>query len=155
VGVGTDDMAGNIISLDQVRQDRAATAVPEVSADDFSIKVVCDGDPMFWIRLERPAGRNVRVTDFKRGTQRRELLSEGFLAALDAAGIAMPAQLRFSNIAPMGPSDPQFSHRLTEAIADVRSVAEAVARRGGTTIRSLDARPRGDKVDAEAVFTVR
>lgn len=144
-------MAANIISLDQARQQRAA-APHAVSVDDFAIKVACTRDPMFWIRVKRPRGGDVHVTDFQRGGQSRAALADGLLAALDVAGVAVPRRLRFSDIAPMGASDPRFHSRLTEAIEDVRIAADAVARRRGAAVRSLDTSPRGDKVDAEAVF---
>lgn len=145
-------MAANIISLDRARQERAATVSHAVWVDDFAIKVACAGDPMFWVRVKRPVGRVVHVTDFQRGAQSRATLADGLLAALDAAGIALPRRLRFSDIAPMGSSAPQSGSRLTEAIEDVRIAADAVARRRGATVHCVDTSPRGDKVDAEAVF---
>jgi len=145
-------MAAHIISLDQARQNRAAMDPHAVSADEFAIKVSCAHDPMFWVRVKRPQGGDVHVTDFQRGAQSRIALADGLLAALDVAGVALPRRMRFSDIAPMGPSDPKFHSRLTEAIEDVRIAADTVARRRGATVHSLDARPRGDKVDAEAVF---
>ncbi|MBO6639296.1 MAG: hypothetical protein JJ920_16545 [Roseitalea sp.] len=145
-------MAANIISLDRARQERAATVSHAVWVDDFAIKVACAGDPMFWVRVKRPVGRVVHVTDFQRGAQSRATLADGLIAALLTAGTAMPVRLRFSDIVPMGSSAPQSGSRLTEAIEDVRVAADAVARRGGTSVRSLDIGPRGDKVDAEAVF---
>ncbi|MCR9123082.1 MAG: hypothetical protein NXH91_12505 [Phyllobacteriaceae bacterium] len=145
-------MTANIISLDGARQQRAAMAAHAVSIDDFAIKVACARDPMFWIRIKRPHGDDVHVTDFQRGGQSRAALAEGLLAALDAAGIALPRRLRFSDIAPMGASDPRFHGRLTEAIEDVRIAADAVARRRGATVHCVDTSPRGDKMDAEALF---
>ncbi|MBO6553725.1 MAG: hypothetical protein JJ926_12860 [Roseitalea sp.] len=152
MGIGTVRMAGNIISLDRARQDRAATLSHAVSVDEFAIKVACARDPMFWVRVKRPLGGDVHVTDFQRGAQSRAALADGLIAALQAAGIALPRRLRFSDIAPMGASDPRFHGRLAEAIEDVRIAADAVARRHGAALRGLDTRPRGGKVDAEALF---
>lgn len=145
-------MTANIISLDRARQDGVVASAPMVSADEFAIKVACNTDPIFWIRIKRPQGGDVRVTDFQRGGQSRAALAQGLLAALDVAGIVLPRRLRFSDIAPMSASDPRFQGRLTEAIEDVRIAADAVARRHGAALRSLETRPRGDKMDAEALF---
>lgn len=144
-------MVANVIRLDQFRRNRPE---PEfrIDRDDFSVKVACDSDPLFWIRMEVPAGRRLHVTDFKRASLPRTVLAKGLEKALATLGIGAPEMIHFSNIVPCGDDDPQFARLLTEAIEDVRVACDHVAKAGGLTVVKLDANPVGAKVHADAYF---
>lgn len=144
-------MVANVIRLDLFRRGQPEPEL-RIDRDDFSVKIACKDDPLFWIRMEVPTGRRLHVTDFKRAGLPRSVLAKGLVNALETLGIGAPEMIHFSNIVPRGEDDPHFARLLTEAIEDVRVACEHVARTSGLTVVKLDANPVGSKVHADAYF---
>jgi hypothetical protein len=91
-----------------------------IKIDDFSVQIVSPVDPLFWIRIERGGGEDIRVSDVKFAS----ISSSDAAAALDLAIVvelsdSVPKLLTFLDV------EPQVVPRREEGYTDVVSSVTA------------------------------
>ncbi|MEQ8308727.1 MAG: hypothetical protein RIA09_19500 [Hoeflea sp.] len=91
----------------------------EHKQDDFSIRVVLDGDPLFFIRVEPGMGNHLLFTDFKPGNSLPGVLGHAIDEVLTAC--SHRGSLLFQNVYPAWRSDPVGAVELQNRIQQLKS----------------------------------
>lgn len=115
-------------------------------SDDFSEQFSAPDDPSFWIRLAKPIGEAVVVTDLLFG-ECDDLRMAGALGqALDIVGIRKPSQLIFQNLGHVDAPETAV------AVQRADRVVEAFVMRQRRFIVGRNLSFRLDKVDLVVTF---
>lgn len=87
--------------------------------DDYSVRIVLDGDPLFFLRVEPPGGDALLFTDFKPGNALVGVLAhaiEQILRSFHHRG-----RLMFQNVYPSWNSDPVGAVELQRRILSLKA----------------------------------
>lgn len=121
----------------------------QVRADDFSVQVSSAHDDRFWVRIERPMGPELRITDFNRSRALPAAAADALAMALsEVDGTEMCTRLVFCDIAPE--RDGEAAE--TEA-SQIAVILVQVCQAAGRRVESLDITQRREKFDLVATLS--
>jgi hypothetical protein len=92
-------------------------------SDDFSEQLSDPADDRFWVRIEKPLGDHLRVTDLLFGKQDELGMAHALGQALLTLGVNRPSSIVFTNL---GHAD---DFATGQAVVRVRKVVEAMVLR--------------------------
>jgi hypothetical protein len=112
----------------------------EQKVDDFSIRIVLEGDPLFFLRVEPNNGEQLVFTDFKIGDAPPGVMAHAIDQVLAACAHRGP--LLFQNVYPNWRSDPVGAVELQKRIQQLKTELSMVRGYdpGSTVFRSEESR---------------
>lgn len=110
-------------------------------SDDYSEQFSVSEDPKFWIRLEKPLGETLTVSDLLFGAKDEYFMAAAFAQALVMLGLKNPTAIRFQNL---GYHDDPATSKVVDRI---ERFAEAMVARQRRFMVGRDLQVRRDKVD--------
>lgn len=137
-------MSADIVNFEELHVQSASNSL-SVVLDDFSVKVVSDKDPFFWVRVQKSDEGEVIVTDFNPGKLPQISLNIALRKAVRELYTPTPNNITFKNIISLTSTGANCSASYEGPINAIRCACEGFARVSRTVISSFRVVPEGHK----------
>lgn len=121
-------MSAKIINIQKVLV-RSASYRLVVESDDYSVRVISDVAPLFWVRFLRTENDDVIISDFNAGGLPRYAFILALRKGMKELHISQPHSIIFTNVS--------ASESLEAALVAIRRACESFAFINRRTVRSL------------------
>ncbi len=85
-----------------------------IREDKFSVQYALESDPRFWVRVVKPVGETLAVSDALQGSQSPEEMGEALIGVLNNHANDTVNAITISDIAPDLPTGLTDKHRVAE-----------------------------------------
>lgn len=137
---------GQVFSLRRSGIDPTAGLV--VSEDDYSVRVTRTDDQRFWLRLEKPSGGELVVSDCLLGDADEAVMGAACALAVRQLGLLRPERVVFRDVVAGGHQTADFPRKMLLAGERAKRLAKAVATATGRQCGCLEMSSRRGRLDA-------